>query len=146
MQGRGRALYSKLYWLPLPPPSPTPPPPCPAPTLARAYFPFSTSTEAATVAATVVSLTAAALLVANKAAHARPNLCMRRTQWSFCGLFGLRYVVTSETSLDPDLLLWSRFLSLNDVYTLTQRFVSSTGNMEILLSLIHSIVCANTYF
>ena len=48
------------------------------------------STEAATAA--VVSLTVAALLVANKAAHARPNLCMRRTQWPFWLESGLRCV------------------------------------------------------
>ena len=114
MQGRGRVQHHVQQAPPLPT---TPPPPCPAPTLARAYFPFSTSIEAATVAAAaaVVNLmvTAAALLVANKAAHARPNLCMRRTQWPFWFESGLRCVVTSETSLDQDNLLpWSRFLSL----------------------------------
>ena len=115
MQGRGRVQHHVQQ---APPPLPTtPPPPCPAPTLARAYFPFSTSIEAATVAtaAAAVNLmvTAAELLVANKDAHARPNLCMRRTQWPFWFKFGLRCVVTSETSLDQDNLLpWSRFLSL----------------------------------
>ena len=34
----------------------------------------------------------------------------------------------------------------NQVSFLSQRFVSSTGNIEILLSHIHSIVCANIYF
>ncbi len=30
--------------------------------------------------------------VANKAAHARPNLCMRRTQWPFWFISGLKCV------------------------------------------------------